>query len=250
MRSLVRALRDRPVLTAVLGALTITFSAIFVSLADVSPVTAAFFRCAYALPPLGAPGAERATPIRAAGHRPGAPGMDRRHLLRRRPRRCGTTPSQLVGAGLATVLGNTQVVIVPIAAWLFLGERPAGAWRPRSRSCSSASCSSPASSAAEPSAPNPVAGRAARHRHGRRLRGLPARPAARQRRSSPAGRTPVRRHPLGGGRRARHRPADSASSTSCRPGPRHRLAAAPGAAASRSSAGSSSAPASPASRPR
>jgi drug/metabolite transporter (DMT)-like permease len=29
-----------------------------------------------------------------------------------------------VGAGLATVLGNTQVVIVPIAAWMFLGERP------------------------------------------------------------------------------------------------------------------------------
>ena len=29
-----------------------------------------------------------------------------------------------VGAGLATVLGNTQVVIVPIAAWLLLGEKP------------------------------------------------------------------------------------------------------------------------------
>ena len=30
-----------------------------------------------------------------------------------------------VGAGLATVLGNVQVVLVPLAAWLFLGERPA-----------------------------------------------------------------------------------------------------------------------------
>jgi drug/metabolite transporter (DMT)-like permease len=29
-----------------------------------------------------------------------------------------------VGAGLATVLGNTQVVIVALAAWLLLGERP------------------------------------------------------------------------------------------------------------------------------
>ena len=29
-----------------------------------------------------------------------------------------------VGAGLATVLGNVQVVIVPIAAWLLLSERP------------------------------------------------------------------------------------------------------------------------------
>ena len=30
----------------------------------------------------------------------------------------------LVGAGLATVLGNTQVVIVAFLAWLFLAERP------------------------------------------------------------------------------------------------------------------------------
>ena len=30
---------------------------------------------------------------------------------------------QMVGAGLATVLGNTQVVFVAIAAWLFFGER-------------------------------------------------------------------------------------------------------------------------------
>ena len=29
-----------------------------------------------------------------------------------------------MGAGLATVLGNTQVVIVAFLAWLFLGERP------------------------------------------------------------------------------------------------------------------------------
>jgi hypothetical protein len=31
-----------------------------------------------------------------------------------------------VGAGLATVLGNVQVVLVPLAAWLLLSERPAG----------------------------------------------------------------------------------------------------------------------------
>src|SRR5207249_6534281 len=30
----------------------------------------------------------------------------------------------LVGAGLATVLGNTQVVIVAFLAWLILGEKP------------------------------------------------------------------------------------------------------------------------------
>ena len=65
---------------------------------------------------------------------------------------------QEVGAGLATVLGNTQVVIVPIAAWLLLGERPARASPHRCRSCSSASCSSPACSATRPSAANPVLG--------------------------------------------------------------------------------------------
>jgi drug/metabolite transporter (DMT)-like permease len=31
-----------------------------------------------------------------------------------------------VGAGLATVLGNTQVIVVPLGAWLFLRERPSG----------------------------------------------------------------------------------------------------------------------------
>jgi drug/metabolite transporter (DMT)-like permease len=31
---------------------------------------------------------------------------------------------EAVGAGLATVLGNLQVIIVGIVAWLFLGERP------------------------------------------------------------------------------------------------------------------------------
>ena len=52
VRPAVRLFDERPVLAAILGALTIAFSAIFVSLADVSPATAAFFRCAYALPPL------------------------------------------------------------------------------------------------------------------------------------------------------------------------------------------------------
>ena len=44
------AVTDRPVLAGVLGALVIAFSGILVRLAEVSPSTAAFFRCAYALP--------------------------------------------------------------------------------------------------------------------------------------------------------------------------------------------------------
>ena len=39
---------------AVIGALVIAWSSILVRLADVSPSTAAIFRCAYALPLLGA----------------------------------------------------------------------------------------------------------------------------------------------------------------------------------------------------
>jgi drug/metabolite transporter (DMT)-like permease len=119
------ALRDRPVLTAVLGALTIAFSAIFVSLAAVSPATAAIFRCAYALPLLLllAWFERRRFGSRAEGQRSLAWiagaffAIDLvlwHHAI------------EEVGAGLATVLGNTQVVIVPIAAWLFLGERPGG----------------------------------------------------------------------------------------------------------------------------
>ena len=112
-------------LTAVLGALTIAFSAIFVSLAAVSPATAAIFRCAYALPPLlllawlerrrfggRAEGQRRLAWI--AGVFFAVDLVLWHHAI------------EEVGAGLATVLGNTQVVIVPIAAWLFLGERPGG----------------------------------------------------------------------------------------------------------------------------
>jgi drug/metabolite transporter (DMT)-like permease len=121
--SLFRALADRPVMTAVLGAMAIAFSGILVRLANVEPATAAIFRCAYALPALGLIAwLER----RRHGPRPAAQvqlamlagiflALDLviwHHTI------------ALVGAGLATVLGNTQVVIVAVLAWLFLGERP------------------------------------------------------------------------------------------------------------------------------
>lgn len=118
-------LTERPVLAALVGALTIAFSAIFVALADVSPATAAIFRCAYALPPLavlawyerrryGPRGAGQSRLAWIAGAFFAVDLVLWHHAIGH------------VGAGLATVLGNTQVVIVPIAAWLFLGERPGG----------------------------------------------------------------------------------------------------------------------------
>jgi drug/metabolite transporter (DMT)-like permease len=116
---------DRPVLAGVLGALVIAFSAILVRLAEVSPSTAAVFRCAYALPVLGL---LAWIEYRRYGPRP----------LRERVLAWGAGilfaadltfwhhSIEAVGAGLATVLGNTQVVLVGVLAWLALGERPDG----------------------------------------------------------------------------------------------------------------------------
>jgi len=112
----------RPGLAAVAGALTIAFSAILVKLAEVSPSTAAIFRCAYAVPVLGAlalwedrrfgPRARRDRLLAAAAGVFFAGDLIFWHHA-----------IEDVGAGLATVLGNLQVVLVPFAAWLLLGER-------------------------------------------------------------------------------------------------------------------------------
>jgi len=116
------ALAERPVFAAVLGALTIAFSGILVKLADVPPATAAVFRCAYALPflVLLAQAERRAYGPRAASQVRWAwlagiffaVDLELYHHT-----------IQLVGAGLATVLGNTQVVFVAVLAWLLLRER-------------------------------------------------------------------------------------------------------------------------------
>jgi drug/metabolite transporter (DMT)-like permease len=114
---------DRPVLAGVLGALVIAFSAILVRLAEVSPSTAAFFRCAYALPLLallawledrryGPRPLRDRIPLWAAGVMFAADLTFWHHSI------------EAVGAGLATVLGNIQVVLVALFAWIALGERP------------------------------------------------------------------------------------------------------------------------------
>ncbi len=114
---------DRPVLAGVLGALVIAFSGILVRVSEVSPSTAAFFRCAYALPLLALL----------------AWLEDRRHARRSLRERLPLWVAgvmfaadltfwhhsiEAVGAGLATVLGNIQVVLVGLLAWAALGERP------------------------------------------------------------------------------------------------------------------------------
>jgi drug/metabolite transporter (DMT)-like permease len=109
---------------AVFGACLIAFSSILVRLSHASPSTAAIFRCLYALPILGAL----------------ALWEDRRHGARAwRDRRAAIAAGVFfaadlilwhnsiedVGAGLATVLANIQVALVPLVAWLVLSERPA-----------------------------------------------------------------------------------------------------------------------------
>ena len=110
-------------LAGVLGALVIAFSAILVRLAEVSPSTAAFFRCAYALPLLGLLAwVER----RRYGARPRRERMVAwlAGILFAADLTFWHHSIEAVGAGLATVLGNTQVVLVGLLAWAVLGERP------------------------------------------------------------------------------------------------------------------------------
>jgi drug/metabolite transporter (DMT)-like permease len=115
-----------PARAALAGALAIAFSAILYRAAEVSPETGAFFRCAYALPALWVvtrfeerllgprPRTLRLTAW-AAGAFFAADLLLWHHAI------------EAVGAGLATVLGNTQVVLVGLIAWALFRERPAAA---------------------------------------------------------------------------------------------------------------------------
>lgn len=120
---MLRGVGQPPVVVVLVGAVAIAFSGILFRLSHVSASTGAFYRCVFALPPLWL-------------------------LARRETLRYGRSPQRAVwlawvagaffaadlvlwhngieqvGAGLATVLGNTQVVMVGVLAWAILGERP------------------------------------------------------------------------------------------------------------------------------
>src|SRR6056297_1935181 len=109
-------------LFAVLGALCISFSAIFIRLAAVSPSTAAFFRAAYAFPVLlilwlitrHGDTRDRNTRLATVGA----------GLLIGISFTLWNYAIEMIGAGLSTVLGNTQVVFVGLLAWVLFDERP------------------------------------------------------------------------------------------------------------------------------
>lgn len=110
------------VLAALVGTLAISFSAIFVRLAGVSPSTAAFFRTAYAIPALlliwlALRERDRRTPRqRAMAFGSG--------MLLAVDLALWHQSIADIGAGLATVLANTQVVFVGLVAWVLFRERP------------------------------------------------------------------------------------------------------------------------------
>ncbi|HKB28888.1 MAG TPA: DMT family transporter, partial [Candidatus Limnocylindrales bacterium] len=101
----------------------IAFSGIFYRFAEVTPATATVFRCLYGLPILAFVAwleRRRYGPLPAnvvrlsiiAGVFFAADLLSWHHAV------------DAVGAGLATVLGNLQVLVVPLVAWLFIRERP------------------------------------------------------------------------------------------------------------------------------
>jgi len=108
---------------AMVGSVAVAFSGILVRLSHTSPSTAAIFRCAYALPVLGLLAVLENRKLGSSGWR---------------QRRIAVASGVFfaadlilwhhsiadIGAGLATVVANIQVVLVPLGAWAVLSERP------------------------------------------------------------------------------------------------------------------------------
>lgn len=109
-------------LVAVGGVIGISFSAIFVRLANVAPTTAAFFRTVYAVPVLLVIWwALRRRDPRSAPMRWMAFGSG---ILLAVDLVLWHQSIAWLGAGLAAVVANIQVVFVGAAAWILYQERP------------------------------------------------------------------------------------------------------------------------------
>lgn len=116
----------RPRLAAFLGAACISFSGIFYRYAEVSPSTGTVFRALFGLPLLALVGF--AEWRRYGGLPPTAVRLAAiAGLFFAGDLLLWHHAIEAVGAGLATVLGNLQVIVVGIVAWLLLGERPSRA---------------------------------------------------------------------------------------------------------------------------
>ncbi len=112
----------RTMLIALAGAVAISFSPVFYVYSNTNPSTGAFFRMLYALPAL----ALLAYLVRKADTRSSrtrwtafgaglilAPDMLSYH-----------SSMIFIGIGIATLIGNSQVIIVTLASWKLFGEKP------------------------------------------------------------------------------------------------------------------------------
>lgn len=108
---------------AIAAAGFIAFSGIFYKFSGASPATATVFRCLYSLPVLWllARREDRLLGPRRAHDRRLALAAG---VLFALDLMTWSTSVDLVGAGLATVIANMQVVIVPLVGWAVLRERP------------------------------------------------------------------------------------------------------------------------------
>jgi drug/metabolite transporter (DMT)-like permease len=110
--------------TIAAGAVCISSTAVLMRLADTSASLASLGRCAFALPVLGA--------LAWLERRRGAPPMPSRRRWLARLAGVVLAADLIVwdhtiadiGAGLSTVVGNLEVLIIAVLAWLVLGERP------------------------------------------------------------------------------------------------------------------------------
>ncbi len=112
----------RTMLIALAGAVAISFSPVFYIYSDTNPSTGAFFRMLYALPALALLAyLVRKSDTRSSRTRWTAFGAG----LILAPDMLAYHSSMIfIGIGIATLIGNSQVIIVTLVSWKLFGEKP------------------------------------------------------------------------------------------------------------------------------
>ena len=112
----------RTMLIALAGAVAISFSPVLYVYSDTNPSTGAFFRMLYALPALALLAyLVRKSDTRSSRTRWTAFGAG----LILAPDMLAYHSSMIfIGIGIATLIGNSQVIIVTLASWKLFGEKP------------------------------------------------------------------------------------------------------------------------------